>query len=88
MAVNIMIAMAAIHFILIIAYHIITYVCSAVIKNKIKSNANAIVKWINTLQSKPQNGNRFELEDNVRCNIPEAINYHNFQESLLSQDYS
>ena len=88
MAVNIMIAMAAIYFILIIAYHIITYVCSAVIKNKIKSSANAIIKWINTLQSKSQIGNRFELEDNIRCNIPEAINYHNFQESLLSQDYS
>ena len=50
MAVNIMITMAAIHFTLIITYHIITYVCGAMIKRKIKASFNAIIKWINELQ--------------------------------------
>ena len=61
MTVNIMITMAAIHFTLIITYHIITYVCSAVIKHKIKSSYNTIFKWINRLQRRPQNDNQFEL---------------------------
>ena len=85
MVVNIIITMAAIHFTLIITYHIITYVCSAVIKHKIKSSFTTIFKWINTLQGKPQNDNRFELQDNVRCNIPEAVNYHEFRDPLLNQ---
>ena len=85
MAVNIMIAMAAIHFILIIVYHIITYVCSTVIKNKIHSSANAIIKWITILQRNSQSANQFEFQDNVHCRIPEAVNYHEFQESLLNQ---
>ena len=85
MAVNVMITMAAIHFTLIITYHIITYVCSAAIKHKIKSRFTAIFKWINTLRGKPQNDNRFELQDNVRCTIPEAVNYHEFRDPLLNQ---
>ena len=85
MAVNVMITMAAIHFTLIITYHIITYVCSAVIKHKIKSSVNTIFKWINTLRGKPQNDNHFELQDNVRCKIPEAVNYHEFRDPLLNQ---
>ena len=85
MAVNIMITMAAIHFTLIITYHIITYVCSAVIKHKIKSSVNTITKWTNTLRGKPQNDNHFKLQDNVRCSIPEAVNYHEFRDPLLNQ---
>ena len=86
MAVNIMILMAAIHFALIVAYHIITYVCSAVIKNKIKSSIDAIIKQINKLQRKSEIANQFELQDNIRCNIPEAVNYHEFREPLLNQN--
>ena len=86
MAVNIMITMAAIHFTLIITYHIITYVCSAAIKHKIKLSYNTIFKWINRLQRRPHNDNQFELQDNVRCNIPEAVNYHEFRESMLNQN--
>ena len=84
--INIMITMAAIHFTLIITYHIFTYVCSAVIKHKINSGYNTIFKWINRLQRRPQNDNHFELQDNFRCNIPEAVNYHEFRESLLNQN--
>ena len=68
-------------------YHIITYVCSAVIKHKIKSSFTAIFKWINTLQRKSQNDSRFELQDSVRCSIPEAVKYYEFRDPLLSQDY-
>ena len=85
MAVNIMIAMAAIHFSLIIVYNIITYVCSAVIKKKMKSSIDAIIKRINILQRNSQIANQFELQDSIRCNIPEAVNYHEFREPLLNQ---
>ena len=84
MAVNIMITIAAIHFTMIIVYHMITYVCSAAIKTKVKSAINLIIKKINALQGKSFI-NQFELGDNLRCNIPEAVNYHEFRESLLNQ---
>ena len=86
MAVNIMITMAAFHFTLIILYHIITYVCSTAIKNKSKSCSDKISKQITMLKWKSQTVHQFELQANVRCNIPEAVNYHEFQESLLNQD--
>ena len=81
MAVNIMITIAAIHFTMIIVYHIITYVCNAAIKTKVKSSINVI---INVLQRKSFT-NQFELEENIRNNIPEAVTYHEFRESLLNQ---
>ena len=84
MAVNIMITIAAIHFTIIIAYHIIIYMCSTTIKSKIKSSINLIIQKINVLQGKSVI-NQFELGDNMRCNIPEAVNYHEFRESLLNQ---
>ena len=87
LAVKTMITMAAFHFALIILYHVITYVCSVAVKDKIKSNLNAMVNFITTLYRKNQNVNHFELQDNIRANIPEAVNYHEFQESLLNQDY-
>ena len=86
MAVNIMITMAAFHFTLIILYHIITYVCSAAVKIKLKSCSDKISKQITMLKWKSQTVHQFELQANVRCNIPEAVNYHEFQESLLNQD--
>ena len=84
MAVNIMITIAAIHFSVIIVYHIITYMWSDVIKHKVKSSINVIIQKINVLQGKPLIS-QFELGDNIRCNIPEAVNYHEFRESLLNQ---
>ena len=86
MAVNIMITMAAFHFTLIILYHTITYVCSTAIKSKLKSWTDKIAKQITMLKWKSQTVHQFELQANVRCNIPEAVNYHEFQESLLNQD--
>ena len=86
MMINIMIAMAAIHFVFIIMYHIINYVCSTVIKDKVKSGINAIIKWVNTLQRKSPTDHPFELDNNIRCSFPEAVNYHEFQEPLVIQD--
>ena len=85
MVVNIMIAVAALHFVLIIIYHITTYVCSSVIREKIMPRIAPITKWITILLKKPQNNNQFELQDNVRSTIPEAVNYHEFREPLLNQ---
>ena len=84
MAVNIMIAIAAVHFIIIIVYHIVTYMCSAVIKSKVKSSINVIIQKMNVLQRRSFI-NQFELEDNIRSNIPEVVNYHEFREPLLNQ---
>ena len=84
MVVNIMITIATVHFAMIIVYHIITYVCSAAIKSEVRSSINVIIKKINVLQGKSLI-NQFELGDSMRCNIPEAVNYHEFRESLLNQ---
>ena len=83
MVVNIMIITAAVHLTFIIAYHIITYACSVVIRHKMVSSVNAIIKKFTTLQMMSQNSNQFELEDNIRSSIPEAVNYHEFREPLL-----
>ena len=80
-----MITMAAFHFSLIIVYHMITYVCGGVIKNKILLSANTLTKWITRLRSKqPQ---QFQLQDNIRNNIPEvAFNYREYREPLVGMD--
>ena len=70
--------MAAFHFTLIILYHTITYVCSAAVKNKLKSCTGKISKQITMLKWKSQTVNQIQLQANVFCNIPEAVNYHEF----------
>ena len=79
--VNIMISITAIYFMLIIAHHIIIYACSQVIRNKIKSSSDAIIKWMYKLQGKSQAADQFEL---LHCNVPEAVNYHEFREPPLN----
>ena len=44
--VNIMITLAAVQFILIITYHMITYVCGGAIRNKIQLSINSFTEWI------------------------------------------
>ena len=82
----IMISMAVIQFTFIITYHMITYVCGGVIRNKIQLSINTFTGWIIRLhkESQPQH---FQLENNIRENIPEvAFKYHEFREPLLDQD--
>ena len=81
--VNMMIAMAAVHFIFIITYHIITYVHGGVIRNKIQSS---VTEWITSLYNKSQ-PQQFQLQDNIRNSIPEVtFNYSEYREPLLGQD--
>ena len=84
--VTIMISMAAIQFTFIITYHMIAYACGGVIRNKIQLSINTFTGWITRLHKKPQ-PLRFQLEDNIRNNIPEVVfKYHEFREPLLDQD--
>ena len=81
-----MISMAVIQFTFIITYHMIIYVCSGVIRNKIQSSINTFTGWITRLHKKSQ-PHRFQLENNLRDNIPEVVfKYHEFREPLLDQD--
>ena len=84
--ITIMISMAAVQFTFIITYHMITYVCSGVIRNKIQLSIHTFIGWISRLHKKSQ-PQRFQLENNIRDNIPEvAFKYHEFREPLLDQD--
>ena len=85
-AIDIIIMMAAVHFIFIITYHVITYMFGGVIRNKIQLSVNAFTKWITRLcnKSRPQ---QFQLQDNMCNNIPEvAFNYREYREPLIGQD--
>ena len=80
---NTAITMAAVHFSIIIIYHIITYMCSGVIKNKIQLTSKALTRWIIRLHQKSQ-PQEFQLQDGIRNNIPEvAFNYHDYREPLV-----
>ena len=90
-AVNIMITLAAVHFILITTYHIITYVCGRVIRNKIQLGANPLTECITRLHDKLQPRRQFQIQENIPDNmyvyIPEgAFNNCQFREPLIDQD--
>ena len=85
-AVNIMITMAAVHFIFIITYHMITYARGGVIRNKIQLSLNTFTGWITRLHRKSQ-PQQFQLEDKIHDNIPEVtFNYREYREPLVGQD--
>ena len=85
-AINIMIAVAAIHFGFIITYHIIIYVYGGVLRNKIWLNVNTFREWITRLHKKLQ-PQQFQLRESIRDNIPEAaFNYHEYREPLVGVD--
>ena len=84
--INIIIIMAAIHFIFIITYHIITYMFGGVIRNKIQLSVNTLTGWVTRLHNKSQH--KFQLQDFIRDNIPEvAVDYREYREPLIGQDY-
>ena len=87
-AVQAIITMAAIHFIFIITYHMITYVYDGVIRSKIQLGVNTFTGRVTRLHKKLQ-PQRFLLQDNIRDNmyvyIPEVS--FEFREPLLGQDY-
>ena len=84
--VNIAVTLAAVHFSFIIVYHMITYVHRGVIRNKIQLSVNTFTGWITRLSNKTH-AQQFELEDNIRDNIPEVtFNYCEYREPLVGVD--
>ena len=85
--INTIILMAAVHFIFIIAYHIITYTFNGVIRNKIQLSVNTLSGGITRLCNKLHR-KQFQLQDFTRGNIPEVtFNYCEYREPLVGQDY-
>ena len=68
-----------------IPYHHLCVQCSDQTQDKVKFYYN--IQMDQHIATKILNDSRFELQDSVCCSIPEAVKYHEFQESLLSQDY-
>ena len=80
-AVNVMITMAALQFLLIINHHIINNACSGVIMYNLKNITNLTVKWITRSHNK--------LQQNVELNNTppdKAYNYQELREPLVGQD--
>ena len=85
-AVNVAITIAAVHFSFIIVYHMITYVCGGVIRNKIQLSVNTFTGCITRLHNKTHI-QHFQLQDNIRDNISEvAFNYREYREPLVGVD--
>ena len=63
--VNVIIIIAAVHFIFIITYHIITYMIGGVIRDKIQLNISTFTGWIKRSCKKYQH-QQFELQDVLR----------------------
>ena len=77
-----MITLAAIQFIFIITYHIITYSCGGMIRIKINNFTSTATTWINKL-NKTANVD-LQLHN---IDIPEVTyNYHEYREPLVGQD--
>jgi len=78
--VNIMITMAAVHFSLIIIYHIITYM-SRGCKLPVETYEHKVREWVSKSKKKPESDIQLQNE------VPEANRYYVYQESLLAPDY-
>ena len=84
MAVNVLVAMAALRFSIIIIYHISTYMCDGVIRRKLNKSVVTLIRWMKQPSVKYQ---KFQLEDKTRNRILEvAFNYCEFQEPLVGLD--
>ena len=79
-AVNVMIALAALHFIFIVTTNITTYWCSGVVRHKLHYYTSTMKSWFNRLYKKPS----IAFERAMLCKIPEVtFNYHEYQEPLV-----
>ena len=90
--VNILFGIAAFHFVLIIMYHIFTYSCNNAIKTKARTGITILSGWITMCRilSTCHNNRRLineEWECHTRNEIPEAVNYHQYRETLLNEHY-
>ena len=89
-AFNVMFGIAALQFALIVIYHIITYSCSNKFRTKMHLRIASISAWIaRRHKCYKQKQPAIELHEyhNTRNEIPEAVNYHQYQETLLIEDY-
>ena len=85
--VNVMITTSAIQFTLIFTYHMITYECGGVFRNKIHLCLNSLVRCISRLKNRLQHRHNFQLQVITRDNIPEvAFNYREFREPIVAYD--
>jgi len=85
-AINILITMVVVHFCFIIIYHMITYVCGGIIRDKIQLSINAFTGYITKSLNKSQH-QQFQLQDTIRDNIPEVTyKYNEYREPLLGVD--
>ena len=89
---NILFGIAAFHFALIVLYHIITYSCNGKIITKMHSRISSLLRWITRYEFHSKSDKRKQLDSELReCDtrneIPEAVNYHQFQETLLNEQY-
>ena len=88
-AFNVLFGIAAFQFALIVIYHTIPYSCS----NKFRTEVHlrvAITRWIrrcSMFYNQRQPVSELTEYCNMRNRIPEAVNYHKYQESLLIEDY-
>jgi len=79
--VNIMITLSAVHLMLIIAYHIVTYVHNGVIRSKVcLPIMGTLRKWI--APSAQVQNQSIEPQDLPHCNISDAP--HEYQEPLIA----
>ena len=89
----ILFSIAGFQFTLILIYHTITNTCSNNFKTKVHLSiatlSTRICRWklLNTSYYQEQLVNNELQNFNTRNEIPEAVNYHRFQESLLNEDY-
>ena len=75
--------MAAVHLTLIIFYHIITYLCSDKLKNKIELNFIKLVKKMHGFRNSPPS-QQFELKATTCREIPDVTyRYNEYQEPLV-----
>jgi len=76
--INIVIAIAVVHFTLIVIYHIITYTYDGVIKNKIRQGVDTVMGWFTSMSS---------IQEFQLGNVPEVtFNYHEYRELLVALD--
>ena len=82
-AVNVMIAMAALHLTFIVTNNIITHMCGGVVRSKLYDCTTVITKWLKKTNKKPS----AVKEQAMLQNIPEkTYNYCEYQEQLLGVD--
>ena len=88
--VNIMVFMVAVHFSLIVLYHILTYTTGDITKVKLKDGVRKciIVQFVKRMYGKSR-VQQFELRNNMaHLNVPNVTyNYREYQEPLIGSDY-